>query len=319
MHRHPKTRMGLHRNWNRRVHLLDVGFGEKSCILVAGSARSGTTWIGNVIAEATRSRQIFEPFLQDGTFNFAIRSAGVPIFDHYQPYVPADSEPRSWQRELDRILRGDFRHWWCDRFTRVGIYRRRVIKAVRINLMLDWLASYRPQLKIVFVVRNPVSTVNSQISKMKQGWVMGWKPEYVLSQPLLMSDWLEPYRHIIESVDSIPQQQAVKWCIENLQPLATLPHRRNVMIVKYDQLVQGSEPWEQVADFLADRHWDKSRFDQAVTQVSGTAERSPQQISQQIEELSELSADDQRAIAAIVRTFGLGEYLQPNTNQLNAA
>jgi hypothetical protein len=314
-------KMKVYKHWAKRVPLMDIGVGHKSCVLVAGTARSGTTWLGNVIARATRSRQIFEPFLQQETFDFAIHSMRRPIFDHYQPYVPATAEPGTWQAEIDRILQGQIRHWWCDRFNPTAVYRRRVIKAVRINLMLDYLALRRPHLKIVFLVRNPLSVVNSQIAKIKQGWVLQWNADYVLSQPRLMADWLSPYRDLIEaSADSdLTYRQALKWCIENIVPLARLPHRKNALIVHYDCLVRDPRQWSVIADFLADRHWSSRRFEHEVNRVSLTAERTPEQITSQTEDLNQLDRIAQQSVERVVRRFGLGRFLLSEEPRRRAA
>jgi len=262
---------------------------------------------------------MFEPFLQDGTFNFALRSSKRPIFDHYQPYVPASAEPGEWNGEIDRILRGEIRHWWCDRFNSTGIYRRRVIKAVRINLMLDYVAERWPGVKIVFVLRDPLSVVNSQIAMMKQGWVMQWKPEFALHQPRLMADWLEPFRQLIESSHGVVRRQAMKWCIENLVPLSRLPRRGNALIVRYDELVQNPQRWSAVADFLADRNWNVRRFMQVVNRVSPVARRNAEQISRRLEDLAELDEIDQQSVLDVVRAFGLDHALRPTASPRQAA
>jgi hypothetical protein len=298
---------------------VDLGRGDGACLLVAGTARSGTTWLGNVLAHATRSRPMFEPFLQDATFGFSIRSCRCPALDQYQPYLAAEAEPGEWMREVDRILKGKVRHWWCDRSTPPGIYRRRTIKAVRINLLLDHLAARRPALKILFVVRNPYSVVNSQISTMKRGWIMHWKPEYVLEQSRLMADWLEPYRPLIESSQGVVHRQAVKWCIENLIPLTQLPRYENVRIVRYEALVREPRTWEAVARFLADRHWNMHRFEQAVHRISPVALRNPRQIAENQEDLRELTGRDREIIAEVVREFGLTEFLPAQQQSRQAA
>ncbi len=304
-----KARSELLQLWNKRLRLIDLGFGQESCVLVAGTARSGTTWIGNVVAHATRSRQIFEPFLQDGTFRFALRSSRHPTFGLYQPYAPAGSEPGGWVLEVERILQGRIRHWWCDRFNTQWISRRRVIKAVRVNLLLDFFAARWPRMKILFLVRNPLSVVNSQIAKMRQGWEMAWKPEYVLSQPSLMADWLDPYRSLIVSSTSVVQRQAMKWCIETWIPLQSLADHENVLIVRYDELVAKQQSWCEIASFLRDRSWSPARFAEAVGRVSAVAERSAAQIARGDEALSELNESDRQTIFEIVEQFQLSEFL----------
>jgi hypothetical protein len=37
----------------------DIGGGPESSVIIAGSGRSGTTWVGEVLAQVSRARLIF--------------------------------------------------------------------------------------------------------------------------------------------------------------------------------------------------------------------------------------------------------------------
>lgn len=101
--------------WPRYV---DLGASPGDTIVVAGTARSGTTWIGDVVAQATNSRIIFEPFLVDRQGDFALswaRRLPGRTLRNYQLYIPARSGPQERRfAQADRILRGKVRSFWSE-------------------------------------------------------------------------------------------------------------------------------------------------------------------------------------------------------------
>jgi len=263
---------------------------------------------------------MFEPFLQDQPLNFVLANGGRETHTQCQPYVQPGAATSAWTRDLQRVLRGRIRHKWCDRFTQPGVYFRRVIKTVRMNLMLDFVATRWPKLKILFIVRDPRSVVNSQLAKMKQGWDMRWRPEFALGQPQLMANWLEPYRELIEACpNDAVHQQTIKWCVENLPPFALLRQHDNVLMVSYDRLVENSHDWDAVSDFLHDRNWQPDRFRAAVDEISRTAERTARDIRSRNETWPELDDVALRQVCDIVREFGLSHALHPDRRQNQAA
>ena len=208
-----------------------------------------------------------------------------------------------------QILEGRLSHYWYDQCCLPGNYSQRVIKDIRGNLALGYIVRRWPTIQTLFVIRNPVSVVNSQIAKRKHGWTFEWQPDFVLGQPALMADWLEPFRDRIAAATSLVERLAVKWCIENYIALPELEHCDNVLIVQYEELAADKKHWNPVREFLADRHWDDERFHDSVNRISLTAERPGLLIEQQIEFLPHLSQDDCATIAGIVHEFGLSRFL----------
>ena len=99
---------------------LDLGFRERDTLLVAGTARSGTTWVGDVVAHATKSRIIFEPFLLNNNMEFVLPD--IITFDedkfrwHYQLYIPCDRNvPSKYHARIARILKGKIKVEWTER------------------------------------------------------------------------------------------------------------------------------------------------------------------------------------------------------------
>jgi len=285
----------------------------ENAIVIAGSGRSGTTWIGNVIAAATHSRTIFEPFLHNEQRRLVLSSHRAEHQIDRQIYLSSAAEPDQTTRKfIETVLSGRLRTSWTEQQSQPGIYRSRVIKAIRANLMLGWLAREYPELKIIWIVRDPISVIQSQLRKVKQGWQFGWQPDYALSQPELMHRQLEPYRSRIESAHSLIEQLACKWCIETRIPLHETADCPNVLRLCYDKLCQEQPDeiaWQAVATFLQPVGWSHSRALRVGDQRSFTSLESQPAGSARL-----LPTDAQSLIRQVIDEFELTELVSQISN-----
>ena len=124
--------------------VFDVGPLEGGTVLVAGSTRSGTTWVAEHVAKVLAARLIFEPFVVDERGLPAVVDRSLwrrrALRLDYSQYL-ADTAPGDpWADALERILSGSLARYWDTLPVEPGIYRRRVIKAIRANLLLAHLA-----------------------------------------------------------------------------------------------------------------------------------------------------------------------------------
>jgi len=281
----------------------DIGGGPEQSVLIAGSGRSGTTWVGEVLAEVSGARLIFEPFLLDQDGHFPITKT-LHVDEqraqrNHQLYIPAGAES-SLGPEITAILEGKSHNMWCDRNPHFKVYRRRIIKEIRANLFLGYIHQNHPQIPIVVINRDPLIVINSQLSVARaRGWNFEWQPECVLSQPELMRDYLEPYRRFISQASSHLERLAHKWCIETLVPWQQLRDDQGVLFLDYDHLMQSRDAWSELFRHcnLAVPTMD-SRFDQLLSFDSSMSLKKS-------EKKWMLSQEDIDAITNVVRTYGL--------------
>jgi Sulfotransferase domain len=174
-----------------------VGASRLGCrpILVTGMFRSGTTWVGRILAASGEVGYIDEPFNRSATHGGSIR---FPV-DHWYTYVTAENERRflpalvpalrfeyPLARQLTRCrnrthLRETLRSWR-------GYVRSRgqrpLIKDPNAVFSAEWFMR-RLGSDVVVVVREPVAVVGS--------WKrLGWSFDFtnLLEQAALMRDWL---------------------------------------------------------------------------------------------------------------------------------
>ncbi len=200
-------------------------------VFVAGMARSGTTWVADLINHDGRHRILFEPF-------FSKRVQEAAAFEYLQ-YLPPQSDDTALAAAARTILSGSLRNPWVDRGNERLMYFRRLIKDVRCNLMLKWLSDIAPRMRVVLVVRNPFSVVNSW---MRLGW--GYVPgsertdlDAILDQPALCAAFplIDEVRAQIDDNDPF-QRLILEWAILHYVPIRHFD-RGELYVVHYESLL----------------------------------------------------------------------------------
>lgn len=263
---------------------LDAGGDHRDAVFLAGSGRSGTTWLSTMIGAANHSRFIFEPF----------DPRRVPIcggFLRKQYLRPDDSRPE-FLHAAERILSGSLRDRWTDRHNRKILARRRVIKDIRANLLLGWLHSHFPEMPVVLLLRHPCAVADSRLR-------LGWRDnlDEVMSQKDLIEDHLRPFEAGILSARNPFERSVFMWCIENFVPLKQLG-QNGALIVFHESLLKDPErELERLSGFLGEV-FDPARMMHGMPD-SPTRERLIYGWTERID-----GAHTERA-AGILRLFGL--------------
>jgi hypothetical protein len=169
-------------------------------ILVTGAHRSGTTWVGRMLAAGDDCAYISEPLNvlhRPGVFR-------APVAYWYQyickenedQFLPAFQETVQFQYHTRLEIKSlctakDVGRWMRDwrTFTRASAQGQYpLIKDPFAVFSAPWFSD-RLNCQVVITVRHPAAFVSS----LKR---LDWPFEFdhLLSQPLLMRDWLEPFR-----------------------------------------------------------------------------------------------------------------------------
>ncbi len=193
-------------------------------ILVAGTARSGTTWLADIIASQVHCRIMFEPFHSKLISQYQ-------QFNYYQYMRPAVDNPKLYAY-AHKIFTGDIRDPWIDRQIEHIFPAKRVIKAVRANLILKWLQDKFPVVPQIFVIRHPCAVV---LSRMQLDWATDIDIEPFLSQTELVEDYLSDKFEIIKRANSNEAKHAIIWCISNLVPIHQFGSR-NFNVIFYEDM-----------------------------------------------------------------------------------
>ena len=235
-----------------------------------------------------------------------------------RPYFRRDAQVPSWEHHVGRILRGSG-------FTRRSLFsgrrprdrphalwrafsgKRLVVKEIRSNLMIGWLARTF-DLRVVLLVRHPCATVASQTSR---GW--GTKRKVIdalLRQPELVQDHLKDDLERLGSgyLDTTVGRLAARWAVENRVALAMAAQDDRILPVAYEDLLVRPRPeLERIFAFLG---WAPRESDwRRVLPMAGTGQGSGVPPAERLGSWkTRLPAQEAACILRVVRSLGVDFY-----------
>lgn len=185
---------------------VDLGGDHRSSVFLAGSGRSGTTWVSEIINHRNGFRLIFEPFNPD--------RVGICKNFRRKQYLRPGDRREEYLEAAGKVLAGRIRGPWTDRFNRKLVARRRLIKDIRANLLLGWMRENFPGMPIVLLFRHPCAVTASRLA-------LGWRDNLLetLEQEELVEDFLGPLEAEIRAARDTFERHVFSWCIENYVPL----------------------------------------------------------------------------------------------------
>lgn len=195
--------------------------------IVAGSPRSGTTWLANVVAAASRSAVLFEPLHLDHVP--AARDAG---FD-WRTFVSPDRRWPDGERFIGDVFEGRVLNKWTMKeisFQRAIRCDSLVTKFVRASGLVNWMTRYFSA-RALFLVRHPCAVVASQLRM--SAWASSREvrvPRCLMQAPQLAA--------VIERAKQPFERLAVQWGIDNLMALIDRDPHGGVHVVSYEALLR---------------------------------------------------------------------------------
>jgi hypothetical protein len=267
----------------------------RKSILIAGTARSGTTWLGDLIASQIPSRILFEPFNPDLVPDYR----GFRYFQYMRPGV----ENPEFRAFAHKVFTGEIRNRWIDRQNERIRSENRIIKEIRINLALKWLHDNFPEVPIILLMRHPCAVT---ASRMELKWATDCDMEPFLSQPDLVEDHLAPFMEIIKNAKTDEEKHAVIWSVSNLVPLEQF-QPNEIKVVYYENLCTQPEIelpviFASVRQSYRDTERNTVNRPSQTTRASSAVVEGTDKISAWQKKLSDKQIEN---ILQIVKTFGL--------------
>jgi len=188
-------------------------------ILVTGAHRSGTTWVGKMLAASPQVAYISEPLNvlhRPGVLRVPVKYWYTYIcHDNEGVFLPALNETlgfryHAWSEIKSLRSRKDMLRMGRDLgiFLKGNTFKLRpLLKDPFAVFSAPWFAG-RLNCQVVITVRHPAAFASS-LKRLEWPFEL----EHLLEQPLLMRDWLEPFRDEMENLarDDLIGAAALLW------------------------------------------------------------------------------------------------------------
>jgi hypothetical protein len=213
-------------------------------IYVSGSARSGTTWVCEMLCGALRARLVFEPLHHNGS---------IPSAPHF---LSAGSGDEVLKRSIRQALTGALNDKKVNLFQRPGVFMRRVVKDIRPGL-LSVIREVAPNVPVVFLVRHPIEMAVSCAELEKRDSANWWDADAALSELRRYADQDQSRlgalaAKCVQAFDEEPTELAKYvgiWCVENALALDLFPMAKGV-VMRYEDLLTAPEEHFPVIEAL---------------------------------------------------------------------
>lgn len=266
-------------------------------VFLAGSARSGTTWIGNIINHDNSYRVYFEPFHPEK----------VPEFSSFKnrQYFRDETRNPEFLEPLDLLLKGKIGNKWLNSRNKNFFAGKLLVKDIRANLLLHWIKKHHPHVKIILLLRHPCAVA---LSRIKLKW--GGSVSQFLNQPELLEDHLDPFLPMIRAAEGDLETCVTSWCVENYVPLRQFKPGE-IMVCYYENFILDpeaevrkmkdfiGEPFpgnlDDILSFSSDTNWNKSVH-------SGNEENMMNRWKE------EISPEEYKKVKKILASFGMDQF-----------
>lgn len=262
-----------------------------------GSARSGTSWLCELLARPHRYRLLFEP---EHEFN---TKDGHLLCDRWiDGSVDADESYNYLKRVFSNKVNNDWiaqhsnrkwkRHLWP------FIPKKFVIKFVRCNLAASYI-NQQFSIPIVHIIRNPYDVIESQ-QRVKFPWL------YDLSrfkkQDELSNFVKENYNLDFSEIKSFSEIErlAFRWCLENVVAIELFRGNNDIYrLIKFEDLRSNKEYFLKIC-----RQFDLQPFIQLDSIYGAPSSKSHRQgLKGEVPKICSLSKEEISSIGEVLKIF----------------
>ncbi|MFO7890237.1 MAG: sulfotransferase [bacterium] len=197
---------------------------KQRIILVTGSNRSGTTWVGNILAATGQAKLVYEPF----NIAYQKNKGNHPPFSNHFHFV-LEKETPDVKQYIEKFLKSDNLSWIDDFKNKVSLkhflgatyrYINRFLKSNnKIHILKDPIALFSApwfydvfNSSVVVLIRHPAAYVAS----IKR---VNWRsnPKNILNQKEFVKKYLLPLKNEIQAFkptqNNILEEATLRWKI----------------------------------------------------------------------------------------------------------
>ena len=206
-------------------------------VIIVGTARSGTSWLSETMAQKRRYRMLFEPEQETRT------KLGHLLCDQWLT-KPSDSQAA--HKYLNQVFANRVDCDWIaqnsNRKFKMHLWsfvpKKFIIKFVRCNLSAHYMNIYFG-IPVIHIIRNPYEVLASQ-SRVNFPWLQDMS--HFIKQQKLVNYIKEKFGFNLRNLENYNdlQLKTIRWCIENLNISKTLQEApsKTYKVIKYENLVK---------------------------------------------------------------------------------
>jgi hypothetical protein len=294
-------------------------FDLKDTIAIVGTPRSGTTWLMEVFAKIPNYTYYFEPinpiwFPQIRGLGFQSRTYLPPGIDWLEgeDYFKKAFTGRVFS--LNPPIKSK-----PDAIMQRMIGKKLIIKFVRANRLLPWMADKFQLRGIFFIIRHPCAVVASQLKTGFYAYFSDSEPYHQIKPTLqdvlneaLKIDILD--KKIITKMKQYKTEEEILtaiWCLDNYVPL-NCPKSHPWTTIAYEKLVKDENEVVRLFNILGEKNIPKSVIKDIKEPSMLTLGRDKDMILKADKQLSkwkkDLSEQQIERILNVVKDFGLDFY-----------
>lgn len=330
--------------------IYNKNFNLRDTIILAGSPRSGTTWLMEILRIIPRYTTLFEPLnplYLPKSFEVGFRS---------RTYLPPEEDWSKGEEHLRKILTSrplyDFSSFE-KRDTKKNLHKmisnyldqlkpeilmhhlvgnKLLVKFIRLNRLLPWVAKRFQLRSMIFIIRHPCAVVDSQLKTGFCGYHPNNPPyrdiyptqKNILDEASKIEGFNTSLLKRLKEIKTREEIVAASWCLDNFIPLS-FPKPYPWTVVIYEKLMKdGVREINRLFNEIGEKHVRRSAFKHlkipSMVIQKGESEivtKADIQLSKWKKSLSEKQID---RILSIVSAFGLDFYtenLEPDYNKIN--
>ena len=302
----------------------------KETVIIAGSGRSGTTWVQDSLAAANNMRTLFEPLKPDSVSSAA---------DFAYQYVDVHANNDELTTFMEKVFSGEMRSIWVNYRLRPDgfnvfknglkdtyFYLRKsyrhykkygaagngnngmIVKFIRANLMLPWIVA-NFNIRTALIIRHPCAVVASRLKLPRAFWGAEMTINRYRKDPAVVELVMNEFGVDIGDDMSAASALTCVWCIENLLPIRWAAES-NYDVFAYENLLadDGSE-WGRLVTHLGLARVPESSLLESPSQQVSPEMRNRSFTSRQLGKWqTELESQALSDIEAVLDGFGCDYY-----------
>ena len=297
------------------------GFSSEKNILITGTARSGTTWLAEMLSNARHTAVLYEPLHIRRHKDLKNYNMG------WTTPIPPGTDDELRKQLFHDLLNGrritpyNLRNNSLSCLVRP---KRWIIKFVRANLLIHWLTEQFDIPTPIYIIRHPCAVVASQMKRRLAHQTITpdkAKFEWLHDKPYYIRYFLKKHPEFVslaQKINTWEEILAFHWGVSNYS-LIDYQYKKSLFLVSYEDLVEHTVP---IVSKLKAHYGLQAQQGHAITtQASSTAMDKQIDRSQQLGKWEEeLSAKQIERILNVVKRLQIpfySENVMPDTSLLN--